>query len=447
MNRSFITLAICFFTGLLSLTSCSNYRYQASLYKKKPAFYSYIIGNINNDHIDLENYSDAYVTPASCQKTITALLALKSLGHDYKYHTKLLVQKNERGFGDVVIKFSGDPTLTSEKLKELLLPIKMKKINGNIILDASAFKTASLSDYISMYDLGKSFSTPVSAVNLDKNLIRITISPTKKLSLASIKQDGEAKIENFVIFNEEKTNITSSYKNGKFILRGNINIHDKNFELKISPVDLEPYIIAKIRNILKDLGINKKVFFVNDASKLPKNLHEYAEISSDNLADIIKPANKISDNLTFDALYLTMVHKAKPEGVDDWSDGYFTIKDLIKTHLNIDLGGAVLVDGSGLSRYNRIQPRKLYEILKQGYSDRAFIESLAAPGEAKTTLDSRKNLPDSVRAKTGHLAMHNCLCGFDIKREKAFVFIASSYAPPVKEMNDVIDNFLRGYFK
>ncbi len=68
MSRSFITFVIWAFIGLLSLTSCSNSGYQNSLYKKKPAFYSYIIGNINNDHIDLENYSDAYVTAASCQK-------------------------------------------------------------------------------------------------------------------------------------------------------------------------------------------------------------------------------------------------------------------------------------------------------------------------------------------------------------------------------------------
>ncbi len=433
--------------ALFSLTSCSNLSHQKALYEKKPAFYSYIIGDVNNNKIDVENASDAYVTPASCQKTITSLLALKYLGPEYKYKTNLLVQKNANNFGDVVIKFSGDPTLSSAKLEELLLNLKNKKIKGNIILDASVFKTHYLSDYISMYDLGKTYSTPDSAVNIDKNLIKIIVSPDKKLEFANVRKNGEIKIENLVISNDEKTNIASVYRQGKLILKGNINLNDKNFELVVSPVDFEDYAKAKVKNILSKLGIYRPVIFLKNAAELPKNLNEYASIESDNLANIIKPTTKSSENLTFDVLYLTIIHKAKPEGVDEWSNGYFTVKDLIHKEFGVDLAGAVLVDGSGLSRYNRIQTRKLYKILKQGYSSKAFIESLASPGEAESTLANRKKLPDYIRAKTGHLAMNNCLCGFDLKRSKAFVVVASNYAPPVKEMNEQIDNFLHNYLK
>ncbi len=49
--------------------SCSNSKHN-KLYKSNPAFYSYIIGDIKNNHILAEHGSDAYVTPASCLKTV-----------------------------------------------------------------------------------------------------------------------------------------------------------------------------------------------------------------------------------------------------------------------------------------------------------------------------------------------------------------------------------------
>jgi len=74
-------------------SSCYN---ENLLYHKKPASYCYIIGHIQGDQIDQEYAADVYATPASCQKVITALVALKTLDSDYRYETSLSVTKHNK---------------------------------------------------------------------------------------------------------------------------------------------------------------------------------------------------------------------------------------------------------------------------------------------------------------------------------------------------------------
>lgn len=114
---------------MLSLGGCASKNQHDQLYKQKPGFYSYIIGDVNSDKIYLEKNSEVYATPASCQKVITAILALKELGPEYRYETSLLSNKK-----DIVIKFSGDPSFTSEQLTTLLAPLRNSKIKGILSL-------------------------------------------------------------------------------------------------------------------------------------------------------------------------------------------------------------------------------------------------------------------------------------------------------------------------
>jgi D-alanyl-D-alanine carboxypeptidase/D-alanyl-D-alanine-endopeptidase (penicillin-binding protein 4) len=156
--------------GLLFLSGCLS-THQRLLYDKKPAFYSYIVGGVHRDNSLLEHETDVYITPASCQKTITALLAYKALGSDYRYETKLSLTTK-----DVIITFSGDPTLRSEHVLKLLGALKSKSITGKIILDASVFKTPAYSRNIIIDDMGTRYSRPVSSANIDQNLISVTIN-------------------------------------------------------------------------------------------------------------------------------------------------------------------------------------------------------------------------------------------------------------------------------
>jgi D-alanyl-D-alanine carboxypeptidase/D-alanyl-D-alanine-endopeptidase (penicillin-binding protein 4) len=108
------------------------------------------------------------------------------------------------------------------------------------------------------------------------------------------------------------------------------------------------------------------------------------------------------------------------------------------------VGSALFVDGSGLSRYNRVQPIILLSLLKKGFDIPEFVDALAIPGEKDSTLKNRTKLSNSIKAKTGSLSGMSCLCGYSFasRHPKAFVFMTSSFAPPSKELFEVMDNFI-----
>lgn len=438
-------LKIYFIGWLWLLIAGCTCQYPKILYKQKPAFYSYIFGDVASKQIGLQHSAEVYATPASCQKVITALLAYKLFGNNYQYETKLYATKINNKIQDVIIKFSGDPLLTSENLINLLSVIKNYKINGQIILDMSLFKTPYYSSCLMIDDMGTEYGQPVSSANIDQNLIKIIIDSDK---IIKIKNDAGYLINSNVTITENQSLIKLKEHNSVITVTGNINSEDKLLEFNISPKNLEQYILNKIKKITKFLNITVKINVITDHNKLPFNLILLNSIKSEALNNFIPIALKQSNNLVFDALYLNIIHSlgdlAKTE---EWHHGDDIIKSLINQHFKVDVTNARFVDGSGLSRYNLIQPKQLFEILKNNYLNNDFIAALAHPGELASSLEYRNNLSNNIKAKTGNMSGISCLCGYsmnhkDNKPKKAFVIMTNSFGPPSQEMFVVMDEFV-----
>jgi len=360
----------------------------AALYEQKPAFYAYALGEVEGDPVTCHN-ADVFATPASCQKVITALLAYKTLGAGHKYETNLYLQARAGKITGAALEFTGDPTLTSEDLMQLLSPLKGLKLEGPLVLDATAFKVPPYSPNNTIGDMGTYFAQPVSAMIIDGN---IPLTP------------GEAGIA----------------------------------------MDLEAYAIQKVQGALQRLGLHVPVLM---GSKNP-DAFLVNKVFSKPLGETLPPALKKSDNLFFDALYLKLVYTADPTGITDWTKGDVMIKALLLKHFGIEIPGAQLLDGSGISRYNRIQLRHLFQILQQGYKVAPFLQALPSPGEKASSLLKRTGLPKHIKAKTGAMSGISCLCGYGIKENKphAFVMVMAGFHPPQKAATRVIDDFVAGYF-
>jgi D-alanyl-D-alanine carboxypeptidase/D-alanyl-D-alanine-endopeptidase (penicillin-binding protein 4) len=193
------------------------------------------------------------------------------------------------------------------------------------------------------------------------------------------------------------------------------------------------------------LSIKGKIKIVeNQDYKNDDNIQTINNVESNSLSEIIKPALKISDNLVFDSIYLSLISAYSDKKIENWSQGDEIIKSLAKKHLEIDTNNALFVDGSGLSRYNRIQPQTLFAFLKKGFYVAEFIDAFPSPNEENSTLKNRVLLPSDISAKTGNMSGISCLCGYKInkKNPKVFVFVSNSFAPPSKDMHDIIDGFI-----
>ena len=385
MKNIYILLA-----GLLLLTSgCAS-----TGSSKKSVAYSYIVGDAYGNKIYTEHNANAYVNTASCQKTITALLAYKILGFDYCYETNLYFTRNGESTNDLIIRFSGDPTLKSSSLANALMPLKGMPINGKVLLDLSLFKTQYYPESMLITDFGKSFARPIASANIDRNFVAIR------------------------------------HKNRNEIL------------------DLDAYLIYKIQTILKKNNIKAEVKIIKDESLLPPNMIWFNSVKSKELRQIIVPALKKSDNFVFDSIYLKIIHlqKSANQDIKTWSDGDKIMKELIWRYFNLDMTGAIFVDGSGLSRSNMVQPRKLLEMLKQGYHISEFVNALPSPGERGSTLVHRTGLLGYIKAKTGNMTGISCLCGYSLNQNpKAFVFVADSFSRPNRSITPIMDRFINFY--
>lgn len=416
------------------------------LYDKKPAFYTYIIGDVDSSNVHLEKDANVFVTPASCQKIVTALLAYKTLGAEYRYQTKLWAIKKNNQVEDIIIEFSGDPTLTSNDLLELLKPLKGTHAKGRIILDSSAFNTPPQSPNRMIDDIGVWYAQPVSAMNLDENFVSITVTPTTLFKPAIIANNAGYATSG-ITTDITKSTFQLTCEGEQLKANGTINITDKPIKLRISPIDINGFILNKVKQILKAHNITGKVVIEN-AKALIQKASLVATHMSQPLRVFLPPALQRSDNFVFDSLYLTIIHSHNSASIKKWEDGDKIIKALLKQHFSLTMDKALFVDGSGLSRYNRVQPHQLFELLQKGFYVKEFVDALAFPAQPNSNLEKRDKLPTNIKAKTGSLSGISGLCGYACgDNPKAFVIIANSFAPPIAEINVVIDNFLHYQFE
>ena len=95
--------------------------------------------------------------PASTQKVLTSVLALNSLGANYRYHTDVLhtgTLRDGRLDGDLILRGDGDPSLSSrfvgrtpdaamDSLVGRLVRAGVRQVSGRVIGDASGFEARS----------------------------------------------------------------------------------------------------------------------------------------------------------------------------------------------------------------------------------------------------------------------------------------------------------------
>src|SRR5439155_921171 len=108
--------------------------------------YGIIVQSLDTGEVLYKKYDNRYFKPASTMKVMIAMFALKELGPDYIYTTRL------HGNGDldcseannIYLKFSGDPTFTSDDLALLLSELKKQRISeiaGDFVYDSTGYTT------------------------------------------------------------------------------------------------------------------------------------------------------------------------------------------------------------------------------------------------------------------------------------------------------------------
>jgi D-alanyl-D-alanine carboxypeptidase/D-alanyl-D-alanine-endopeptidase (penicillin-binding protein 4) len=150
-----------------------------------------------------------------------------------------------------------------------------------------------------------------------------------------------------------------------------------------------------------------------------------ASTSSLPLLHVLRFMNRESDNFTAEVLLKHLGTQLTDQGTT--FAGSAVVRQILAEQ-RIPLGGVRIVDGSGLSRLNRLTPVTLVSMLQKGYADPLVREVLfsALPLAGRTgTLRGRMRgsaAAGRVRAKTGTTREASALSGY-VKRRYVFAIL------------------------
>lgn len=149
----------------------------------------------------------------------------------------------------------------------------------------------------------------------------------------------------------------------------------------------------------------------NRTGAAPEGLEVLASVSSAPLGDLVAELLLTSDNQIAEMLLKEIGHVAVGEG--SRPAGMAVVREVLARR-GVDLTGASLEDGSGLSRVNAVTCATLVGVLADEPFDGALARSLPVAGERGTLTEVLVDDPAAglLRAKTGTLTGVKALAGF-----------------------------------
>jgi len=386
-----------------------------------------------------ERRSQEAFPPASTTKLFTAAAALLALKPDYQYKTVVAIApgtlQNGTLQGNLYVQFSGDPTLTTTDLTQLIKDLKasgLARIQGNIILDASRFSGAAYGLGISADSMNWYFSAPITSVILNENKAKIILNSNKALGdtvEVALTPDEPLKL----VLEQDLVTVTESDAQNKCQIQIDMNPENvlaikgcwpQNKEPSVLQVAVKnPTLIAKkiiletlkSENIRFDGTLEVKWSARNPKTlNIPKDLTVLATHASKPLAVLLGPLLLDSNNIYAQSITKTLGYQQYQTGT--FQAGVLAMQEILEP-MGVDFSKLKILEGSGESRYNLVPPRQLGQLLFAVYQDKTinadFMQNLPIFGESGTL--KRRELEaikGKVLAKTGSLNGVSTLAGY-----------------------------------
>ena len=279
------------------------------------------------------------LVPASTLKILTALVALHYMGPDYRFVTEFYLDKKS----NLKIKGFGDPLLISETLAEIAkgLAARFDTASRNIndlVLDDSYFNaTIVIPGVTSSYE---PYDAPTGALCVNFN----TVNFRRNQNGAYVSAEPQTPLLPFVLARINASNID----------QGRIILSRKKNEITLYAGHLLLYFMKK--EGIKSSGRIRMGMVQKDVDKL---IFRY--VSRFSLAQVISKLFEYSNN--FVANQLLIAAGANAYGSPGTlNKGIRAALTYAKNILEID--NIRIIEGSGISKKNRISAENLYKILK-----------------------------------------------------------------------------------
>ena len=435
MFRKRFLFTLLLFVVLLPASGLTKSSYQSSLRNLVPqeargnGKLGVYVKSLNTGKVLFEYNPNKNFIPASNNKVISSYAALALLGKNYRFKTEFYTGGElSKGtlFGGLYVKAYGDPSITTDDLIRIIRDLKskgIKRIKGDIYFDDTYFDDVNYGKGWKKAWRGDYYCPPIDAFSLNYNTIDVTVTPRKRWESPIVEITPAAYIPNIT-----NTAESSKYKSklivgqdpsgDRIFVKGKINVKSSPQKYTISVLKPVDYFGLVFRNLLVLEGIEF------DGQIYRKQTPPWATLfythKSKPLHEIINDFNKDSVNIIGEAIVKTL--GAKYVGTPGtWDNGSYVITKFIK---DSGMGNEiVLADGSGLSRYNRVSPKVLANVLSKAYKRSDFsdeyMSSLPVAGVDGTLKKRfrRSAVKGRVAAKTGYLNGVRALSGYVFTRD------------------------------
>ena len=366
--------------------------------------------------------------PASNIKLYTTATALSMLANRTYLVTKVFTDDINPGDsiinGNLYIKGYGDALLEERDLDSLITNINdlgIKKIDGQIIADESYFdKIYTRDDWITDERANVPLP-PISGLSLDRNRIIVKFITSKA---AGEKPDYEIlPFGNFynVEMNAKITNFNSSprinFRTDEGIINiridGGIRKRKYPYSYYVHPDSPAVFIASLFRDKLIRSGIEITGNAVSEI--MPMSTYELTSVRHKFL-DLVNKVNKESDNYLAENLFKILgAEYSQKQG------NSFYATQAVMTFLeeqDIFNKDITIVDGSGISRYNKTSTASIVNLLEYIYLDIEhfdfFYNSLSIAGRDGTLEDRlyESAAYENFRGKTGTLNGVSSISGY-----------------------------------
>ena len=388
-----------------------------------------IVGSLELGEILYERNSTLLMRPASNMKLLTSAAALHFLGKNFSYSTVVLGDSlPSEGVitGNLYIKGFGNPDLTTADLNSLVQQLRemgIEEIRGDVVVDVSYFDDEYWGKgwmWDDELEPDEAFLTPLS---VNDNCVKVIVIPGPVAGDPAIVTveplTSYVTITSEAITAEDTTrarlNIKRLYKErlNTIVVTGSIPAGRSSVTRRVTVWKPELYAGTLLKELLEDdlvrMAGSVRIGEVSEeAVELAR--HEWP------LDSMLVNLNKTSDNLSAECTLKAIA--AELTGDPGSAAAGITKVYEFLSMMGIDTAAINMVDGSGVSHYNLLTTRMIYDLL-QAMGRRqdlfpTYYASLPVAG-IDGTLENRmrsSSANGTLRAKTGSLSAVTSLSGY-----------------------------------
>lgn len=385
------------------------------------------------------------LVPASNLKVLTSAAALHYLGPDYRYSTWVVTRGDVRDsvlHGDLILYGTGDPGTADrfhehaeDPYRELARQLRdrgIRQVEGRVMGDGTLFRGPQRGDGWNPRDVNEWFSAPSSALSFNENVVTVRIRPGEVGQPPIIETIPE---HAGLLFSNEGRTVAGRGRRPVWLLREELSDPIRLVgEMSTSSRDIwrqmtvpEPALLAAhaFRHVLEDEGITVggPPGTITDPEMSPLSGSRLAraetaptvlaQVESPPLSDYLRAVNQRSHNLYADLLLKTLGKLVADDG--SFPGGSRVLEEFLSGVVGVPPDQIDIVDGSGLSPYNRVSAGALVSALRfleAGPHWEPFWESLPVAGSRQLFRRmSRTAAAGNLRAKTGTMNRVSALSG------------------------------------